>query len=57
MDFRLTDEQLEFQDRCHRFAEQVIRPAAAEHDREQTVPWEIIREARKWDLPVSSSCR
>jgi acyl-CoA dehydrogenase len=50
MDFRLTEEQLEFQDRCHRFAEQVIRPAAAEHDREQTVPWEIIREARKWDL-------
>jgi acyl-CoA dehydrogenase len=50
MDFRLTDEQLEFKDRCHRFAEQVIRPAAAEHDREQTVPWEIIREARKWDL-------
>jgi acyl-CoA dehydrogenase len=50
MDFRLTDEQLEFKDRCHRFAEQVIRPAAAEHDREQTVPWEIIREAREWDL-------
>jgi acyl-CoA dehydrogenase len=50
MDFRLTDEQLEFQERCHRFAEQVIRPAAAEHDREQTVPWEVIREARKWDL-------
>ena len=50
MDFRLTDEQLEFQDHCHRFAAEVIRPAAAEHDREQTVPWEIIREARKWDL-------
>jgi acyl-CoA dehydrogenase len=50
MDFRLTDEQLEFQDRCHRFAEQVIRPAAAQHDREQTVPWEILREARRWDL-------
>jgi alkylation response protein AidB-like acyl-CoA dehydrogenase len=50
MDFRLTEEQLEFKDRCHRFAEQVIRPAAAEHDREQTVPWEIIREAREWDL-------
>jgi alkylation response protein AidB-like acyl-CoA dehydrogenase len=50
MDFRLTDEQLEFQDRCRRFAREVIRPAAPEHDREQTVPWEIIREARKWDL-------
>ncbi|MDQ4041076.1 MAG: acyl-CoA dehydrogenase family protein [Actinomycetota bacterium] len=50
MDFRLTDEQLEFQDRCRRFAREVIRPAAPEHDREQTVPWEVIREARKWDL-------
>ncbi|HVE69654.1 MAG TPA: acyl-CoA dehydrogenase family protein [Solirubrobacteraceae bacterium] len=50
MDFRLTDEQIEFQDRCRRFAREVIRPAAAEHDREQTVPWEVIREARKWDL-------
>jgi acyl-CoA dehydrogenase len=50
MDFRLTDEQIEFRDRCHRFAAEVIRPAAAEHDREQTVPWEIIREARNWDL-------
>jgi alkylation response protein AidB-like acyl-CoA dehydrogenase len=50
MDFRMTDEQVEFQDRCRRFAREVIRPAAAEHDREQTVPWEIIREARRWDL-------
>ncbi|MDX6699726.1 MAG: acyl-CoA dehydrogenase [Solirubrobacteraceae bacterium] len=46
----MTDEQVEFQDRCRRFAREVIRPAAAEHDREQTVPWEIIREARRWDL-------
>jgi len=50
MDFRLTDEQIEFQDRCRRFAREVIRPAAPLHDREQSVPWEIIREARKWDL-------
>ncbi len=50
MDFRLTDEQLAFQEHCHRFAVEVIRPVAAQHDREQTVPWEAIREARRWDL-------
>jgi alkylation response protein AidB-like acyl-CoA dehydrogenase len=50
MNFRLSDDQLEFQDRCRRFAREVIRPAAPQHDRDQTVPWEVIREARKWDL-------
>jgi acyl-CoA dehydrogenase len=50
VDFRLTDEQLEWQDHCHRFAEQVIRPVAAKYDREQAVPWDVIKEARKWKL-------
>jgi acyl-CoA dehydrogenase len=50
MDFRLTDEQIEFRSRCRRFAEEVIRPAAPQHDREQSVPWDVIREARAWDL-------
>lgn len=50
MDFTLSDEAREFQDRCHRFAEQVIRPAAARYDREQAVPWDVIREARAWGL-------
>src|SRR3954463_2240712 len=50
MDFRLSDEQLEFQDHCRRFATEVIRPVAAEYDREQKVPWDVIREARKWNL-------
>jgi len=50
MDFRLSDETLEFQRHCHRFAEEVIRPAAAEYDRTQQVPWDIIREARAWGL-------
>lgn len=50
MDFTLSDEAREFQDRCHRFAEEVIRPAAAKYDREQAVPWEVIREARAWGL-------
>jgi acyl-CoA dehydrogenase len=50
MDFRLNDEQLEFQAHCRRFATEVIRPVAAKYDREQTVPWDVIREARKWNL-------
>jgi len=50
VDFTLSDEAREFQDRCHRFAEEVIRPAAAQYDREQAVPWEVVREARAWGL-------
>jgi len=50
VDFRLTDEQEEWRDHCHRFAVEVIRPVAAEHDREQSVPWEVIKESRKWGL-------
>ena len=50
MDFRLSDEQVEWQQYCRRFATEVIRPAAAEHDREQSVPWEVMKQAREWDL-------
>jgi acyl-CoA dehydrogenase len=50
MDFRLDDEQREWQELCHRFASEVIRPAAALHDREQSMPWEVMREARRWGL-------
>ena len=50
MDFRLTDEQLEFQPYCRKFAREVIRPVAAKHDREQSVPWDVIKEARRWKL-------
>src|SRR3954453_17677786 len=50
MDFRLSDDTLEFQRHVHRFAEEVIRPAAAENDRKQQVPWDVIREARAWGL-------
>jgi hypothetical protein len=46
MDFRLSDDQLEFQRHCHAFARDVMRPAAARHDREQRVPYDVIREAR-----------
>ena len=50
MDFKLNDEQLEFQEHCRRFAREVIRPAAAKHDREESVPWEVIKAAREWNL-------
>jgi alkylation response protein AidB-like acyl-CoA dehydrogenase len=47
MNFELNDEQLEFKDRCRAFARDVIRPAARKHDQEESIPWEVIREARK----------
>jgi acyl-CoA dehydrogenase len=50
MDFALNDEQLEYQAYCRRFACEVIRPVAAKHDREQSVPWEVLRAAREWKL-------
>jgi acyl-CoA dehydrogenase len=50
VDFRLSDEQIEWRDRCHRFAVEVMRPVAARYDRTQEVPWDVIREARKWKL-------
>jgi len=50
VDFRLSDAELDFQRHCHQFAREVIRPAAAKYDREQSVPWEVLREARRRDL-------
>src|SRR4051812_18228404 len=50
MDFRLNEEQLEFQQTCRRFAREVIRPVAAKYDREESVPWDVIKAAREWGL-------
>src|SRR5215207_6070990 len=50
MDFKLSDDQVEFQQHCRGFAQEVIRPVAARHDREQSTPWEVIKAAREWDL-------
>jgi acyl-CoA dehydrogenase len=50
VDFRLTEEQLEYQAKCRRFAREVIRPAAERHDRDESVPWETIKAAREWGL-------
>ena len=50
MDFALNEEQREFKDYCRRFAAEVVRPAAPKHDAEESVPWEVIKEARRWGL-------
>jgi alkylation response protein AidB-like acyl-CoA dehydrogenase len=50
MDFALNEEQQEFKAYCRRFAVEVMRPAARKHDVEESVPWEIIKEARNWGL-------
>src|SRR5919198_192117 len=50
MDFRLSDETLEWKEYCRKFAREVIRPAAPKHDREESVPYEVIKEAYQWNL-------
>jgi len=50
MDFALNDEQREFKDHCRKFAREVIRPAAPKHDAEESTPWEVVAEARRWGL-------
>jgi acyl-CoA dehydrogenase len=43
----LNEEQLQFQQWVHEFAEKVIRPAAHEWDEREETPWPIIQEAAK----------
>jgi acyl-CoA dehydrogenase len=50
MDFALTEEQQEHRDHVRKFAREVIRPVARKHDEEESTPWEVIKEARKWGL-------
>jgi acyl-CoA dehydrogenase len=50
VDFKLNDEQREFQEKVRRFSREVIRPMAAEHDANESVPWEAIKAAREWGL-------
>src|SRR5215212_5293065 len=50
MDFALTEEQQEHRDYVRKFSREVIRPVARKHDREESTPWEVIKEARRWGL-------
>ncbi|MGH9024552.1 MAG: acyl-CoA dehydrogenase family protein [Acidimicrobiia bacterium] len=43
----LTEDQVQLQKWVHDFAEQVIRPAAAEWDEKEETPWPILKEAAK----------
>jgi len=51
MDFALSDEQLALQDTARRFAEEVIKPVAAEYDQSGDFPHEIMKQA--WELGLS----
>lgn len=46
MDFAANQEHEEFRRECRRFATEVIRPAAARHDADESFPWEVLKEAR-----------
>jgi acyl-CoA dehydrogenase len=51
----LTEEQDALRARTHAFARDVMRPAAAEYDRRQELPWPILQEAARaglyqWEL-------
>ena len=46
----LTNEQAELQEKCHRFARDVIRPVAAEYDQAQELPWPVLEEAAEQGL-------
>jgi acyl-CoA dehydrogenase len=50
MDFRLSEQTQEWRDYCRKFAREVIRPVAAQHDRDESVPWDVIKQAYEWDL-------
>ena len=46
----LTDEQQQLREWVHGFAADVLRPAAAEWDEREEVPWPVIQEAAKIGL-------
>src|SRR3954468_6352189 len=48
--FQLNEDQLTLQKWVHDFAEDVIRPAAAEYDEKEEFPWPVVQEAAKIGL-------
>jgi len=46
----LTEDQLQLQKWVHDFAEDVVRPAAAEWDRREEFPWPVVEEAARIGL-------
>ena len=50
VNFELTEDQKDIRDWVHGFAEQVVRPDAAEWDEREETPWAVIQEAAKIGL-------
>ncbi len=43
--FDLTEEQQQFKDLAHEFAEKEIRPVAPKYDEEESFPWDVLKKA------------
>ncbi len=54
LDFSPTSEQDEIRALAHQFAEQEIRPVAADYDEREETPWEVIRKAQEVGLGAAS---
>jgi acyl-CoA dehydrogenase len=50
IDFTLSDEQREIQALAHTFAEEEIRPVAAELDEREEFPWDLVKKAGELGL-------
>jgi alkylation response protein AidB-like acyl-CoA dehydrogenase len=48
--FDLTEEQKQFQELAHEFAEKEMRPVAAEYDEKEEFPWPVLEKAAKVGL-------
>lgn len=45
MNFDLSDDQRQFQELAHNFAEKEIRPVAPDYDEREEFPWDVIKKA------------
>src|SRR5437763_1156411 len=50
MDFQLSEDQEQIRKWAHGFAEDVIRPVAAEYDESEDFPWPVLKQAAEIGL-------
>ena len=50
MDYLLTEEQKMIQQLCRQIAEEKIKPVAAEYDKSEKFPWEVMKILAQSDL-------
>jgi len=50
IDFELTEEQRMMRDTAHKFAENEIRPVAAQYDESEEMPWDVMKKAHEIGL-------